>query len=195
MTFRNLIQEHKIVTNIPSNDFKLPKINNLDMNAENNEADPNIQNQEIVTIANLANHIYFSSSYGYSYQLNIFQSLALSQLSFMTFGITQLLLSPHGPIPTANQTFLTRPHPLILYSIPNIQGDEFKIDDDNLAVIGGATHVYTQPSSRIPVIFHPIEQGNNSDMVELFENWNLSGGNFTIATGGVNRKVICRIHV
>ncbi|KAG9295531.1 hypothetical protein G9A89_016629 [Geosiphon pyriformis] len=47
MTFRNLTQEHKIVTNIPSNDFKLPKINNLDMNAENDEADPNIRNQEI----------------------------------------------------------------------------------------------------------------------------------------------------
>ncbi|KAG9300895.1 hypothetical protein G9A89_015351 [Geosiphon pyriformis] len=142
MTFRNFTQEHKIVTNIPSNDFKLPKINNLDMNAENDEADPNIRNQEIGISGEPSNQDQVSSKSRLPTWLIVFISvlvlaIAISLIFFglwlcrnralrprASFGITQLLLSPRGPIPTANQTFLTRPHPLTLYSIPNIQGGE-----------------------------------------------------------------------
>ncbi|KAG9296962.1 hypothetical protein G9A89_003676 [Geosiphon pyriformis] len=228
MTLRNFTQEHKIITNIHSNDFKLPKINNLDMNAENDELDPNIRNQEIGIFGEQSNRDQVSSKSRLPTWLIVFISvlvtaIAISLIFFglwlcrnrtlgplASFEITQPPISPRGPIPTTDQTFSTRPHPLTLYSIPNMQSgeessyrgsdftsdhgfdsprrqtksDEFEPDDDDVAVIGEATHVHIQPSPRIPVIVHPIERGNNSDMVELFENWNLSGGNFTTATGG-----------
>ncbi|CAG8619515.1 10381_t:CDS:2, partial [Ambispora gerdemannii] len=41
MTLKSWTTEHNIVTNIPSNNFKLPPINGLDLNAENDESDSN----------------------------------------------------------------------------------------------------------------------------------------------------------
>ncbi|KAG9296947.1 hypothetical protein G9A89_003661 [Geosiphon pyriformis] len=57
IAFRNFTQEHKIITN----DFKLPKINKLVMNAENDELDPNIPNQEIGISGEASNRDQVSS--------------------------------------------------------------------------------------------------------------------------------------